>query len=283
MTERGVPAEDPDAIWRDWMTGLLSAAAEHFGLTVSGSPAWGWRDRSIGALAAGAGRQDWLKVVTEDIRWAHGDWWTGSSDANVINGITKPVVLATAEWAEGPRRIRAEVTTLVPGHPCSPTDILTAGLDLPEQWWLELRRSLEAVAATQTSRQCVEAGQLATRVRRFGVETDISTLRWETAHGDLHWANLFQPQFAIIDWEWWGRGPAGLDAATLYCYSLLMPATAQRVHDTFRSVLSSPQGAIAQLYACARLLSRAERGDHPQLSPPLHHYGEQLARTLANN
>jgi hypothetical protein len=276
-----VPPDDADAIWRDWMTGLMSAAAEHFGLIVTGSPVWGWRDRSVGAPAAGADRSRWLRVVTEDIRWAHGDWWTGNSDANVINGITKPIVLGTTEWVEGPRRIRAEVTTLVPGRPCSPTDTLIAGLDLPRQWWLELRRSLEAVAVTQTSRECVDISQLADRVRRFGVEADLSTVRWETAHGDLHWANLFQPQFAVIDWEWWGRGPAGLDAATLYCYSLLMPATAQRVHDTFRDVLSSPQGAIAQLYVCARLLSRAERGDHPQLSPLLRRRGEQLARALA--
>jgi hypothetical protein len=191
------------------MTGLLSAAAEHFGLTVAGSAAWGWRDRSAGAPAAGTDGPRWLRVVTEDIRWAHGDWWTGNSDANVINGITKPAVLGTAEWEEGPRRIRAEVMTLVSGHPCSPTDILlTAELGLPRQWWLEL------------------------------------------------------------------------DAATLYCYSLLMPATAQRVHDTFRDVLSSPQGTIAQLYACTRLLSRAERGDHPELSPLPHRHGEQLVRAL---
>jgi hypothetical protein len=281
MTGTGVPAEEADAIWRGWMTGLLSASAEHFGLTVAGSLAWGWRDRSVGAATAGADGPRWLRVVTEDIRWAHGDWWTGNSDANVINGITKPVVLSTSEWEEGPRRIRADVMTLVPGHPCSTTDILTAGLDLPAQWWLDLRRSLDAVTATRTSRECVNPGQLADRVRRFGAATDLSTVGWETAHGDLHWANLFQPRFAIIDWEWWGRGPVGLDAATLYCYSLLMPGTAQRVHDTFHDVLNSPQGAMAQLYACARLLSRAERGDHPELAPLLRRHGEQLARALA--
>ena len=280
MIGTGASADDADAAWRGWMLGLLSAAAERFRLAVTGPAAWGWRDRSVGASTAGAGGPRWLRVVTEDIGWAHGDWWTGNSDANVINGITKPVVLGTTEWEEGPRRIRAEVMTLVSGHPCSPTDILTAGLRLPSQWWLELRRSLETVAATQTSRECINAGQLADRVRRFGVKVSLGTVRWETVHGDLHWANLFQPQFGIIDWEWWGRGPAGLDAATLYCYSLLTPAIAQRVHDTFRSALSSAQGAIAQLYVCARLLSRAERGDHPQLSPLLRRHGEQLACTL---
>jgi len=279
MTGTGGSAGVADAIWREWMAGLLSTAAEHFGLACAGSPAWGWRDRSVGMPAAGADGPRWLRVVTEDIRRAHGDWWTGNSDSNVIHGIVKPTVLGTAEWEEGPRRIRAEVMTLIPGHPCSPTDILQLrGPDLPKRWWLELRRSLEAVAATPTRRECVSSDQLADRLNRFGVKTELGTVRWETVHGDLHWANLFQPQFAIIDWEWWGRGPVGLDAATLYCYSLLMPATARQVHHTFRDVFSSPHGAIAQLYACSRLLSRAERGDHPQLSPLLHHHADNLAR-----
>ncbi|MGH3157804.1 MAG: aminoglycoside phosphotransferase [Streptosporangiaceae bacterium] len=281
MTGTGAPAEDADAIWRDWMVGLVSAAARQFGLAVTGSTVWGWRDRSVGVPAAGTGGPRWLRVVTEDIRWAHGVWWTGNSDANVIDAIAKPVVLDTAEWEEGPRRVRAEAMTLLPGHPCSPTDVLATGLALPRHWWTELRRSLCAVSATRTNRECVDGSQLAERVRRFGIEADLSAIEWETVHGDLHWANLFEPQFAILDWEWWGRGPAGLDAATLYCYSLLAPATAQRVHDTFRDVLSTPQGAIAQLYACARLLSRAERGDHPQLVPLLRHHGEQLACVLA--
>jgi|SRR5580658_2623427 hypothetical protein len=260
MTETGASAEDADAIWRGWMIELLSAAAQRFSLAVTGPLVWGWRDRSVGAATVGAAGPRWLRVVTEDIRWAHGDWWTGNSDANIITGITKPLVLGTAEWEDGPRKVRAEVMTLVSGHPCSLTDFLTAGLKPSGHWWLELRRSLEVLTATQTS---------------------LDTVQWGTVHGDLHWANLFQPQFAIIDWEWWGRGPVGLDAATLYCYSLLTPAIAQQVHDTFDSILSSPQGALAQLYACARLLSRAERGDYPQLSPLLRRHGEQLACTLA--
>lgn len=116
MTETGASGEDADAIWRGWIIELLSAAAQRFKLAVTGPLAWGWRDRSVGAATAGAAGQRWLRVVTEDIRWAHGDWWTGNSDANIITGITKPLVLGTAEWENGPRRIRAEVMTLVSGQ-----------------------------------------------------------------------------------------------------------------------------------------------------------------------
>ncbi|MBO0803238.1 MAG: phosphotransferase [Nocardiopsaceae bacterium] len=275
-----MPAEGADVTWRNWMTDLLSAAAERFSLVITGSPTWGWRDRSAGVPAKRSGGSRWLRVVTESLQWAHGDWWTGNIDANVITGVAKPTVLDSAEWEEGPRRIRAEVMTLAPGYPCSPTDMITAELELPARWWPDLRQSLQAISAARTSRECVDAAQLADRIRRFGTEPDLSAVQWETVHGDLHWANLMQPQLAILDWEWWGCGPAGLDAATLYCYSLSAPATARRVHDTFRDILSAPQGAIAQLYACSRLLARTEHGDHPQLAPLLRRHGKRLARAL---
>ncbi len=76
--------------------------------------------------------------------------------------------------------------------------------------------------------------------RHLGIELDPSAVTWQTAHGDLHWANLFGPQLAIIDWEGWGRGPVGLDAATLYCCSLPAPGTAERVYRTFHKLGRPP-------------------------------------------
>jgi hypothetical protein len=265
------PAQpDPDAIWREWMNELLSTAAARFGLAITSAPTYGWRDRSIGAEAAGPAGGRWLRVVTEDARWARGEFWTGNADAAVIENLSKPTVLATAEWEEGPRKIRAEHMTLVPGQPCSPTDVLSRETDLPQKWWNELRRSLDILAATPTRRVCVSSDQMVGRVRSYlGIAVNPATLTWTTIHGDMHWANLHGPRFALLDWEGWGRGPAGVDAATLYCYSLLTPATARRVLETFRDMLDSPAGEVAQLYAISRLLARAEKGDHPELIGPL--------------
>jgi hypothetical protein len=261
---------DPDAIWREWMKDLLSTAAARFGLTITGTPIYGWCDRSIGAEAASPKGGRWLRVVTEDARWAHGDFWTGNADAGAIKGITKPTVLDTAEWEQGPRKVRAEHMTLLHGQPCSPTDVLSQEARLPQTWWSELRRSLDVLAATPTRRVCVSSDHVVSRVRNYlGVDLDPDTLTWTTIHGDLHWANLDGPRFALLDWEGWGRGPTGVDAATLYCYSLLLPNTARRVFETFRDVLDSPTGTVAQLYAIARLLSRAEKGDYPDLVEPL--------------
>jgi hypothetical protein len=169
------------------------------------------------------------------------------------------------------------MTTVVPGHPCLPSDVLRQDPDLPQEWWAELRRSLDVVAATPTRRISVDAGQMTDRLRgQLGIELDAGAVTWGTAHGDLHWANLFGPQLAIIDREGWGRGPVGLDAATLYYYSLPAPGTAEHVYRTFRDILSAPAGTVAQFYAIARLLARAETGDHPDLAGPLREHAEQL-------
>ncbi|MFD3498957.1 hypothetical protein ACFWWT_38270 [Streptomyces sp. NPDC058676] len=54
----------------------------------------------------------------------------------------------------------------------------------------------------------------------------------------------------------------------LLAYSLLVPAFAQRVRDTF-PVLETAPGRIAQITVITELLRSASRGDHPELVVPL--------------
>jgi hypothetical protein len=271
--------QNADAEYRMWMADCLAVAARRFRFRLANEPIYGWCDRSIGAVVGGPDDVRWLRVVSEAHQWAHGDYWTGNSDSNVIEGVAKPRVLDVTEWEEGPRRLRAEVMTMLPGRTCSSTDVLRTEIDLPDQWWLELRQSLGVVATVPTSRVNTDAEQTIQRIRtRFGDVVDLREARWETVHGDLHWANLFQLPFGLLDWEGWGFGPACLDAATLYCYSLLAPSTARRIHATFADKLNSPAGTIAQLYVAARLLERADHGDHPDLIGPLHALAEGLVR-----
>ncbi|WP_405677511.1 aminoglycoside phosphotransferase [Streptomyces sp. NBC_01511] len=198
-------------------------------------------------------------------QWAQGHGWTGDVDANDVHGVPKPRVLDVHEWAEGEwRRQRAEVMTLVPGTPCSPTDTAQPGLDPSEDWWQGLNEALRVLAATPTERVSIDQIKVDRRVQAaFGTDAETGIQRWETVHGDLHWANLLTP-LAILDWELWGCGPAGTDAATLYCYSLTAPELAAKVRHRF-PVLDTPDGRRAQLYVAARLLHRAELGDHPEL------------------
>ncbi|MGH3620236.1 MAG: aminoglycoside phosphotransferase [Sciscionella sp.] len=219
----------------------------------------------------------WLRVVSEEPQWLPGDFWTGNSDANVFVGLAKPRVLDTTEWDEqGWRRVRAEVMTRMPGHPCSPTDVLRAPLDLPVTWWAQLRRTIGAIGSTPTTRFNVDQDKITRRVRAaFGDRVELRIDRWETVHGDLHWSNLLAPEFGLVDWEMWGRGPAGTDAATLYCYSLLVPAMAHRVREVFADVLDMPAGRLAQVCVAARLLTRAAQ-DYPDLADPLYQHTQSL-------
>jgi hypothetical protein len=96
--------------------------------------------------------------------------------------------------------------------------------------------------------------------------------QWETVHGDMHWQNLLGPTFGLLDWELWGTGPAGTDAATLLLYSIGVPKIFETVRETFAAQLETESGRIAQLAVGARLLSRIRGGDFPELAKLLNQY-----------
>lgn len=271
--------ERSDEAFTTWMRDNLDRAATMFGLTVTSEPEFGWRLRSISARAHdNAGHARWLRVGSEQQRWLD-ESWTGNVDANSITAVPKPRVLDWREWevADEQRRVRAEVMTLLPGRPCSPTDALRTPIELPETWWAELRHTLTTLRTVPTIRF---AGQPAvSRRARDVLGVDIQVERWETVHGDLQWTNLLAPEFGLLDWEMWGRGPAGTDAANLYCMTLLVPEVAAEVHDVFADVLDTPTGRTAQILVTARLLHRAALGDFPDLVAPLRRHAAFLLDT----
>ncbi|ACU34858.1 aminoglycoside phosphotransferase [Actinosynnema mirum] len=260
---------EADARFKRWMRDNLDRAAEHFGVVITGDPLIGWMDRSISAPVREGDSDRWLRVVSEDKQWTGGDFWTGNLDANSFAGLAKPHVLDVFEWEEW-RQQRAEIMTRVPGSTCSPTDVLRAGISLDDMWWEELRRTTDTIAATPTKRVNSDQDKVTERLtKQFGDAVDPIVAEWETVHGDVHWANLVRPRFGLLDWELWGRGPKGADAATLLCHSLLVPGTARRVREVYADVLETETGRIAQLYVAARLLRRIRGGDYPDLLEPL--------------
>ena len=272
------PQVDADATFRNFMRHNLGRAATHFDVEVSAPLSFGWRLRSVGAAVVGAGSAGWLRVVSEETEWARDNAWTGNLDANAITGVVKPSVLDVFEWAEGDwRNQRAELMTKIPGESCSPTDVLRAPVNVLADWWDELRRTLDTLSAVSTERTYADQAHITARIHsRFGDRVDTTVTQWTTAHGDLHWSNLMRPRFGVLDWELWGRAPAGTDAATLLCYSLPVPGAAERVRAEFADVLGTPTGRVAQLYVIARLLRRIDGGDYPELATPL----GRLARGL---
>jgi hypothetical protein len=267
-----------DARFRGWLRDCLAHASSHFGLAVGGEPVFGWRLRSISASAKRHDQPVWLRVTSERPQWLPGDFWTGNTDASVFTDLAKPLVLDVTEWDDNQaqRRVRAEVMTMMAGQVCSPTDVLRQTLRLPTAWWDELRRTLAIVGRQATPRLSIDRDKLTRRFHaEFGDRSEPRVEKWETIHGDLHWANLLAPDFGLLDWEMWGRGPTGTDAATLYCYSLLVPDVARTVRENLADMLNTPSGHVAQIHVAARLLSRADQ-DYPDLAGPLRTHVQPL-------
>ncbi|MBO0880188.1 MAG: hypothetical protein J2P17_07500 [Mycobacterium sp.] len=272
-----------DAAHRAWLSDLYAKAAVTVGATTRAEPVFGWNDRSAGGRVDTPEGRRWLRVVVEAHEWAEGAWWTGNVDANVLTDVPKPEVIAHWDAADGQWAVRAELSTLLDGSPCSPTPELRQPLTLDNTWWHTLRGALDSLAATPTTRVHLRQSDLTRRLAVFfgNRPGDTTIHRWATAHSDLHWANLLHPRCAVVDWEGWGQAPAGYDAATLYAHSLLVPAMAEDVHTLFADLLNARDGLLVQLAVTARLLLRIDAGDYPDLAIPLHRNAHRVLDALS--
>ncbi|WP_322780471.1 hypothetical protein [Frankia sp. Cas4] len=270
-----------DVEWRRWLIDLVTVGATEFDAETTGECVIGSRGRTAGSrvTVAGGGPDRWLRVVTERLGWGGGPTWIGNMEASAVLGVARPEVLAVTEWEEAGRQVRTELMTLAPGGPLASDIALREHVSLDASWWTALRRSVDVLAASTTDRVCLDADLIRHRLlAAFGVEIATESIVWSTAHGDLHWANITGPICWLLDWEAWGAAPAGYDAATLYCSSLLQPEIADQVFTVFGDLLSSSAGAVAHLVAAAKLLGLVEYGDHPDLAAPLHRHARRILR-----
>ena len=254
------------------LTAALAQAAHHWDRQIVGQPIVGWRGRTAGvAVEDQRGGQEWLRVVVARPELARGDWWNGNTDAMALVGVSHPMILAWHEWSEGAERVRGELMEILPGHVCSATPELRHELALDSRWWSDLDENLALLARHRTRRESTTASSISHRSHvLFGRRVDFSGVGWSTAHGDLHWANVFAPQFALLDWEAWGSAPDGSDIAGLYLHSLLIPDVAATILDRFPDVFASTSGRVGLVFHASRMLARAMAGDYPDLIDPIH-------------
>ncbi|MGH8897680.1 MAG: hypothetical protein ACRDZ4_11825 [Egibacteraceae bacterium] len=245
------------------------------------TPAYGWGGKSVG-LRTNEGT--WVRISYRSESQINERTWTGEECASVLHGIAKPTLLRSARWLDAQQGIvwRADELTLADGPLISPTPEITETPTLSPEWWASLRSSLVALSSHKTTRVGVRQDLVNRRINEF---TDSSAScvidEWATAHADLHWANLTAPALQILDWEGWGIGPRGLDAATLWAFSLLVPSIASRIQHEFKKDLSTRSGKLAQLFMCVELLHMIHKyGDHPHLEEPLSRAASGLALEL---
>lgn len=266
---------------RAWMEGHLHWAARQFGVTPVGEATHTARLHSVGTRVRDGGADAWLRVVYDDPEWGEGDYLTGNLTANDISGVPKPHVKEWTQWDDSGRRLRGEVSTFVPAAPLSAGMVLTYEAALSEPWMRTLRAALDALAAHPLPPHGVDPDDVNHGLAAyFGLTVDFATVEWTTAHSDLHWGNLTGPELFILDWETWGRAPAGYDAATLYCASLLQPTTARRIHRTFADVLETHSGRVATLAVAVRFLRFIDGGEHLPLARSLREHAQQVVDCL---
>lgn len=272
---RAERAADADR-FRVWMRSQQQQAEARFGVAVIGPGRWGWRDRSVSAPVIRGGEPMWLRVGTERARDLPHPCWDGIPTAStaIADSVPMPRVLDSAEWdaaeQDPARRVRADLMTRLPGQPCSASEVLRGELDAPDAWWEGLRSALDAVAASpgRDTGARAEPGPALQAV--LGEQAGLARVtKWETVHGDLHWAQLLAPQLGLLDWEMWGTGAACTDAAALWVHAApCTPDTAALVWALFADRLETPAGRTALVRAAARAVHRAP-AEWPDLEPAL--------------
>ncbi|MEU7736778.1 NUDIX domain-containing protein [Streptomyces griseus] len=193
-----------------------AAAARTLHVRAHGPSTWGFRGRTLGRRAD-EGR--WLRVVSVPLGKPRSITWDGTVHADTLlpRAVPRPRVDDLLEWTDPTHRYRAELSEYLPRPALqSGGPVLTRELDLPDSWWADLRAALTATAAVPTGRQAVRQQWIDRHFHRLlGIPT-IQVASWTTGHGDLHVGNLLPPPLVIVDWEGWGRMPAGFDVGLFF-------------------------------------------------------------------
>jgi hypothetical protein len=210
----------------------------------------------------------WVRVSWSAPDRVHRQAWTGREAASAIVGVAMPELYRSYRWADGGRSVvwRADEVELIMSKAVHPTGIIGNDPDLPAAWWERLRSSLTTLAEQRVGMSQEHLTRRITEVFE-NVNTDVD--EWTTANTDIHWGNVTAPDCYLLDWEDWGLTPRGLDAATLWGHSLLVPAVADRIQKVFAGDLGSRAGLLAQLLFCSNVirLNSAKPDPSPLLDP----------------
>jgi hypothetical protein len=217
-------------------------------------------DVSYGAKSAGC-------IVTHSSfkeRWLRVKWgltgqlsrflWDGEVLSIGVEGVSKPRIFGHFDWEAIGICYRAIMMSVARGM-ISKQHHLDHAPVLEPLWWEKLADAIAKVQAKQTDRVYITYERMAQQLgARFGLKLRPLFPHWQTAHGDLHWANLTAPEFSIIDWETWGQAPYGFDIAHLHAFSVTESAVVSRIKDVFSPVTAKPEYDVTFLYVASELM-----------------------------
>lgn len=220
--------------------------------------------RSRSVLSAQTDRGTWVRIEQCEDAGLPVRNWGGTEASAGLRGVCAPAWLGSLTWRDtDPLAVwRADETALVEHRAVEADSVLRVDPQLPEPWWRTWSSSLDAMASHRSARLAVAGGEPITdeHIARViaAVWPRAALLRideWASAHGGMDWAHVTGPACVILGWRSWGRAPRGLDAATLWSRSLLVPGVARRIWNERRADLESPTGTAAAFYALARVLT----------------------------
>ncbi|MFE9424119.1 hypothetical protein ACFYNO_14270 [Kitasatospora sp. NPDC006697] len=241
--------------------------------------------RSVGART---NRGTWVRIERRGLDRIGVQGGDGTAAAEALHGISKPAWLAGTAWRdeEDPVMWRADETALLPSSPAG-SAVVAQEPELSPGWWSGLNASLDTLAAQHTNRiatpdtETITQGLVTATIHQVFPDVDAMVNEWVPAHADLNWANVTAPEFCVFDWEDWGMAPQGLDAATLWGASLLVPALADRVREERRKDLESRDGKLMTLFVASKIIGPYARPEDPRLEPA-RAVAEQLVNDLTS-
>ena len=242
--------------------------------------AWGWHGRTLGQPVTTGQRAGWLRLASAPTGRVATLFWNGAIDADraLPPSVQRPRLLCWHDWTDEKWTYRAELYEHTQIPTISPYPTLAAVPTLPDSWWNALRVTLHTLATVPTGRVTADPGFLTWALPHYLGDIDlVPDLPWTTAHGDLHFANLCAP-LCVLDWEGWGKAPAGYDAAVLHSHSLLVPSAAAKIRHELAEHLNTPEGQFAELAVIVELLHAATHDGQTKLTEPLRTRAETLLR-----
>jgi hypothetical protein len=225
--------------------------------------------RSVGGRTE---RATWVRIERRGLDRIGLQGGDGTPSAEALHGIAKPAWLAGVAWRDEAEPVmwRADETELLPSGPVG-SAVVAEDPDLPPGWWTQLNASLDALASQRTNRIATPDTETITQelvtqtVRQVFPDVDTLVSEWCPAHADLNWANVTAPEFCVFDWEDWGMAPRGLDAATLWAASLVVPELADRVRAERSADFAGRDGKLMTLFVAAKILGPYAHPEDPRL------------------
>lgn len=265
----------------DSLGDVLAAAGHRLGTVLDPTIVLGEDGATAGTRTY---RSTWVRLQHRQAEDDDDPAWVAEETAHELAGVRKPRWHRAVTWNDPDRGVRWRADEL----DCVTTPVLgdVTGLfarpQLSAAWWTQLRTSLAALAAApDAGRTALSQATVTRRITSvFGQAVDTTITEWVTAHGDVHWGNLTGDGH-LLDWEVWGRGPRGLDAANLWGMALPYPDLAARVQHEFADELNSRSGLLVQLMWCGTALrATARRDDLAAYRAPVRAAADALLDTL---